>query len=104
MRSSDLFVEALVLASESDSAEVFTLGGARAISLTDLASLLVEINRGGEVIHRSFPPDRKRIDIGDYYADFGRAKSLLGWEPRISLRDGLSRTLEYYRTNLGEYL
>ena len=99
-------VEAFLLAAENESVdgEVFNLGGERAISLNDLAKLLVEINDGGEIVHRSFPADRKRIDIGDYYADFGRAKRLLGWEPRVPLREGLSRTLEFYRENLKEYV
>ena len=34
---------------------------------------------------RAFPPDRKRIDIGDYYADDRLIRQTLGWEPRVSL-------------------
>ena len=50
------------------------------------------------------PADRKRIDIGDYYADFSRIRSALGWEPSVALRDGLARTLDYYRRHLAHYL
>ncbi len=99
-------VDAFLLAAASEEANggVFNLGGDRAISLKDLADLLIEVNGGGEYIVRSFPPDRKRIDIGDYYADDGLFRSVLGWEPKVSLREGLDRTLRFYREHLEHYL
>lgn len=99
-------VEAFLLAATDDKAggQVFNLGGEPVISLKDLAALLVEVNGGGEYVIRPFPPERKRIDIGDYYADFSRARSILGWEPKVSLPEALSRTLAFYRAHLGNYL
>jgi UDP-glucose 4-epimerase len=44
------------------------------------------------------------IDIGDYYADFGKIKRELGWLPQVSLADGLDRSLTFYRSNLERYL
>jgi UDP-glucose 4-epimerase len=99
-------VEALLLAAACDRANgrTFNLGGDSVISLKDLAELLVEVNGGGEYIVRPYPPDRKRIDIGDYYADFSRIRETLGWQPRVGLREGLARTLDYYRQHLQRYL
>jgi UDP-glucose 4-epimerase len=99
-------VEAFLLAARQESAngQVFNLGGDCVISLKDLAALLVEVNAGGEYVMRSFPADRKRIDIGDYYSDYSNIRSVLGWEPKISLRDGLRRSLTYYREHLDKYL
>jgi UDP-glucose 4-epimerase len=99
-------VEAFLLAATSEQAngQVFNLGSEQSISLQGLAELLIEINGGGEYIARSFPADRKLIDIGDYYADFSRIRSCLGWEPRVPLREGLSRTLAFYREHLSSYL
>jgi UDP-glucose 4-epimerase len=62
-----------------------------------VAKLLVDIAGSGQFELVPFPSDREAIDIGDFYADFQRARSELGWEPRVSLRDGLTRTLDYYR-------
>jgi UDP-glucose 4-epimerase len=99
-------VEALLLAAARDDGNglAFNLGGDRPISLKELASLLVEVNGGGEFRVRTFPGDRKRIDIGDYYADDRRIRKALGWEPGVPLREGLARTLEYYRAHLKHYL
>jgi len=99
-------VDAFLLAAASEAAngEIFNLGGECVISLKQLAELLVEANGGGEFVTRSYPPDRKRIDIGDYYADFSRIRATLGWQPKIALREGLSRTLSFYREHLPEYL
>ena len=90
--------------SEDANGQVFNLGCERVINLKDLADLVVEINGSGRYELRSFPPDRKRIDIGDYYADWSCIESTLGWKPRTPLREGLSRTLAYYKEHLPNYL
>jgi UDP-glucose 4-epimerase len=94
----------MAAASEAANGQTLNLGGDGVISLNDLAALLVEVNGGGEYVLRSFPPERKRIDIGDYHSDFSRIRALLGWEPHIPLRQGLTRTLEFYREHLAYYL
>jgi UDP-glucose 4-epimerase len=98
-------VEAFLLAAASDAAngEIFNLGGDCIVSLKELAEMVVEIS-GGRYVTRSYPAERKRIDIGDYYADFSRIRRALGWEPRTPLRDGLRRTVEFYREHLPKYL
>jgi UDP-glucose 4-epimerase len=99
-------VDAFLLAAASEEAngQVLNLGGDCVVSLKDLADLIVRVNQGGEYVIRSFPPNRRRIDIGDYYANFSRIRSRLGWEPRVPLREGLARTLEFYRAHLERYL
>jgi UDP-glucose 4-epimerase len=82
----------------------YNLGGLEVISLRDLAELLVVVNGAGHYEVKSFPADRKRIDIGDYYCDDRLIRSTLGWEPRVSLQDGLARTLAFYRNHLDRYV
>jgi UDP-glucose 4-epimerase len=99
-------VDALLLAAASDQANgrTLNLGGDCVINLKDLAELLVEANGGGNYTVRAYPPERKPIDIGDYYADFSRLREAVGWEPHVTLRDGLARSLAYYRKHLEHYL
>ena len=98
-------VEAFLLAALSDLANgnVYNLGGAEVVSLEELARLVVDVNQGGTFRVEAFPQDRKRIDIGDYYADDKKIRTTLGWQPRIDLREGLSRTVAFYRQHLAQY-
>jgi nucleoside-diphosphate-sugar epimerase len=89
--------------SEKADGKVFNLGGDRIISLKDLAELLVTINGKGEYHLRPYPPDRKKIDIGDYYSDYGLINRELGWSPQVNLDDGLRSTLEFFRCYYEEY-
>jgi UDP-glucose 4-epimerase len=102
----DDVVEALLLAAANEDMNglALNLGGECVISLQNLAELLVEANEGGEYVIRSFPLDRKAIDIGDYYADFSRTREVLGWQPQVPLAEGLARTLAFYRQHLPHYL
>jgi UDP-glucose 4-epimerase len=99
-------VTALLLAAVNDTAngQVFNLGGTGAITLKDLATLLVEINGGGDYKVASFPADRKRVDIGSYYADYSLIRRSLGWEPQTCEHEGLAQTIRFYREHLKHYL
>jgi len=97
--------EAFLLAAASDAAKggVFNIGGER-LSLQQLAEAVIAANGGGGYETRSFPPERKRIDIGDYYADDARFRTATGWSPRIPVAEGLRRSLDYFRRHLAEYV
>jgi UDP-glucose 4-epimerase len=84
--------------------QVFNLGGEAPVSLADLAKLMIEIAGQGSLRLAPFPPERKRIDIGDFYADASRIHAALGWKPRIGLREGLEKTIAYYRAHKQHYL
>lgn len=82
----------------------FNLGGAPPISLLDLAELLIAANGGkGSYVTREFPADRAPIDIGSYHADDRAFRAATGWAPRVSLEDGLKRSLEWYRARMADY-
>ena len=83
---------------------IFNLGGPPRVTLARLAELLVELNEGGSFVVRAFPADRRKIDIGDYYADDRLIRRRLGWRPRVDLRTALGRTLAYYRKELRHYV
>ncbi len=99
-------VEAFLLAAARPEAvgQVFNLGGPPRVTLQRLAELLVEVNRGGAFVVREFPADRRKIDIGDYFADGRLIARRLGWRPRTDLRTALARTVAYYRRELRHYV
>ena len=68
-----------------------------------LAEMMVELRYGGAFELIAFPPERKAIDIGDYYSDYSLINKELGWEPKIDLREGLVRSIDYYEKNYRHY-
>jgi UDP-glucose 4-epimerase len=98
-------VEAFLLAGASGEAdgEVFNVGGEPPVSLGDLAALLVEVAGAGSWQLVPFPEERRTIDIGDYFADDSKIRSRLGWEPHVGLREGLERSLAFYREHGADY-
>ncbi len=98
--------EAFVLAGATDkvNGEVFNLGGERPYSLLEFTEILQKICPEVTKTVVPFPEEKKRIDIGDFYADFTKIKSALGWEPKVHLSEGLKKTVDYYRENLEHYL
>jgi UDP-glucose 4-epimerase len=102
----DDVVDAMLLAAVDNSAdgEIFNLGAGDVINLKELAELLMEVNGQGKYIIKPFPASRKKIDIGDYYSNFKKIQYILGWKPKITLRNGFISTLDFYRKNLSRYI
>ncbi|MBI4407200.1 MAG: GDP-mannose 4,6-dehydratase [Candidatus Kerfeldbacteria bacterium] len=100
----DDVVSALLLSGTKPAAigQVYNLGG-EPISLLDLTKLMIKVNGKGKYTLTPFPPEKKRIDIGDYYGDYTKIKTELGWKPRITLVDAVRRTFAYYRKNRKYY-
>ena len=84
--------------------QVFNVGGSSPVSLHDLAALLVRVAGRGRFEVKPFPADRARIDIGDFCAVDARFRAATAWQPVVALADGLSRSVDYYRSCLHAYI
>ena len=98
-------VEALMMAAIDPRADgkVFNLGGHEVISLGKLAKMLTDLRQGARFEVVPFPPERKAIDIGDYYSNYKKIETDLGWRPKVALREGLVASLAYYDTHQRHY-
>lgn len=98
-------VNALLLAAVTKDCygEYFNLGGEH-LTLLELVKLMIEIHGKGSYRLVPFPEEKKRIDIGDFYGEFTKFKTTTGWEPRVSLKDGLRSTFSYYERYKDHYL
>lgn len=83
--------------------EVYNIGSGIPVSFIELANKIIEIAGSGKVDYTEFTSERKALEPGDYYADITRIKNAAGWEPKISLDDGIKKTLEFYRKNKKHY-
>ncbi len=90
-------VEGFVLAAERyDGAEPVNLGASREISIRELAEVVADVTGyEGEIVwDTSKPGGQPRRSV-----DGGRARELFGFEARTGLRDGIERTVAWYRSN-----
>jgi UDP-glucose 4-epimerase len=91
-------------ASDACNGQALNVGGDEPISHRDLVCLLLEVAGSGRMRNVEWPADKKRIDIGSFYSDSTAFRRLTGWTPRVPLREGLARTVQYYRAHLPHYL
>lgn len=103
----DDVTEAFIRAAECSGCHggIYNIGGSPPASLLELAELTVRVGGpGGDFTTREFPADRARIDIGSYHADDRAFRAAAGWAPKVSLEEGIRRTIDWYRPRLADYL
>jgi nucleoside-diphosphate-sugar epimerase len=83
--------------------EVFNVGTGVPISFIDLAKKIVEVAGSGKVAFTEFTKERKEVEPGDYYTDISKVRKVVGWAPKTDLREGLKKTIEFYRKYKKEY-
>ncbi|MBP1748348.1 MAG: NAD-dependent epimerase/dehydratase [Deltaproteobacteria bacterium] len=83
--------------------KVLNVGTGLPVSFFDLAEKIVAIAGSGRTKFTEFTQERKEVEPGDYYADISRIKKTTGWEPVISLDEGIARTIDFYRQFRKEY-
>ena len=88
---------------EEANGQVYNLGSPEPVSLKKIVETLIQVCGRGSYHLVPFPPEKKRIDIGSYYADYSKIKRELGWAPQISLKEGLRRTIRYFKRNIRHY-
>ena len=86
----------LVGSREETDGESFNLGSGSPISFCDMAKKIVQVVGSGEIVHVEWPEDRKKIETGDYIADFSKIEKALGWKPVVTIDSGLETTVAYY--------
>jgi UDP-glucose 4-epimerase len=92
-------VEALLTIATSPAADgrAFNVASGAGISMIELAKDIIAIAGAGRIEHVEWPALARQIETGDFVADISRIRAELGWQPTIPLRDGLEKTVSYYR-------
>jgi dTDP-glucose 4,6-dehydratase len=94
----DDLIRGLVALAESDVHEPVNIGNPSEMTLLEMANLVVELTDSrSEVVFEALPIDDPQVR----QPDITLARGLLDWEPQVDLREGLTKTIEYYRDNLG---
>jgi len=97
--------EALIQAAVAPALEVqvYNLGSGVGTRFIDMANWIVEMIPGTELRQVEWPSDRYFVETGDYISDITLLTQTTGWRPKTSMRDGIAKTIEYYRRHRGHY-
>jgi dTDP-glucose 4,6-dehydratase len=94
---SDL-VEGIVRLMESDVSDPVNIGNPEELTIRQLAERVIAVSGSrSRLVERPLPVDDPKVR----QPDITRARTLLGWEPRVPLEQGLPKTLAYFRSKLG---
>jgi UDP-glucose 4-epimerase len=98
-------VDALLLAGlcEAADGEVLFAVSDNQLNVADIARSICACI-GGEVRFVEWPKEREAIEVGDAVISNEKIKRLLGWSPRVSMSEGLTRTRDFFRPQLEHYL
>ena len=88
---------------DSIKGDYFNLGGVEPLPLENFVKVLLSVTGTGSYRIVPFPSQKRAIDIGSVYTSFAKFNSVTGWMPRVSLEDGLARTVDYYRRYQAHY-
>ena len=90
-------VNGIVSLMESEHNDVFNIGNPTEITINELASKIIEItNSNSKLINKDLPQDEPK----QRKPDITKAKTMLNWEPKVKLEDGLTKTIEWVNSQL----
>ncbi len=95
----DDLIEGIHRLLESDEHLPVNIGNPHEMTVLEFAKKIIEITRSkSSIVYKPLPQDDPQVR----QPDITKAKNLLGWEPKVSLEEGLLRTIEYFRDRLRE--
>jgi len=90
-------VNGIVSLMESEHNDVFNIGNPNEITINELASKIIEItNSNSKLINKDLPQD----DPKQRKPDITKARTMLNWEPKVNLEDGLTKTIDWVNSQL----
>ncbi len=93
---SDL-VDGIIRLMESDVHDPVNIGNPHEMTIEEIAKAIIRIsNSKSRIVYRPLPEDDPKVRR----PDITRARTLLGWEPKVPLEEGLLKTLDYFKTRL----
>ena len=95
-------VDALLRLGVTDASDgrAYNVGSGTGTRMSDVARLIVEIAGSGRIVHAPWPGLTEQIETGDFVADISRVQQEIGWLPRVTLAEGIERTVSFYRQHV----
>ncbi len=92
-------VDGIIRLLNSDLNDPVNIGNPQEMTIEEIARLIIRlIGSNSKIVYRPLPEDDPKVR----QPDITRARTLLGWEPKVPLEEGLTKTLEYFRKKIAE--
>jgi dTDP-glucose 4,6-dehydratase len=90
-------VDGIIRLMQSNLNDPVNIGNPQEMTIEQIARMIIKLTGSkSKLVYRPLPEDDPKVR----QPDITRARTLLGWEPKIGLEEGLTRTLEYFRTKV----
>jgi len=90
-------VDGVIRLMESNINDPVKNGNPQEMTIEQIARMIIKLTGSkSQLVYRPLPEDDPKVR----QPDITRARTLLGWEPKVGLEEGLTRTLEYFRTKV----
>ena len=90
-------VNGIIALMESNQNDVFNIGNPNEITVNELASTIIDLtNSNSKLINKDLPQD----DPKQRKPDITKARTMLNWEPKVNLEDGLTKTIDWVSSQL----
>ena len=90
-------VDGILRLAESKENDPVNIGNPHEMTIEDIARTIIRMSGSpSQLVYRPLPEDDPKVR----QPDITRARTLLGWEPKVGLEEGLTRTLEYFRSRV----
>jgi UDP-glucose 4-epimerase len=83
--------------------EIFNVGHDQPSDFLELAQVAIELAGKGRIQFTPFSEERKKQEPGDFYSDISKIKKAIGWSPKVHLREGVGRTLDFFQKYKSHY-
>ncbi len=83
--------------------ESFNLGSGNAVEFIDMVKKIIEVVGSGRYELIPWPKERKEVEVGDYFADYGKIQKKFSWKPKVEVENGLRATVDFYREYSEKY-
>ena len=83
--------------------QVFNIGSDYVSNFKELAETIVDTTKQSKIEFTPFSEERKKQEPGDFYSDISKINEYIGWKPKVSLQEGVKKTVEFYKMNKKYY-
>ncbi len=92
-----------IAASDRTDGEVYNIGTHERVCFVDMVDAILDVVGTGKKVHVPWPKNYERNETGNYIADTRKIKRSVGWEARVPLKEGVAKTVEYFKKNKDHY-